>query len=92
MREFAPALFGGFVFGFSPYLICKLLGDIDLALVPMLPLAVYLTLRALDGTMRRRTFIVLLALVLSRAIFNFHRDLRDDDDERRDRDCDRASR
>ena len=64
MREFAPALVGGFVFGFSPYLICKLLGDIDLALVPMLPLALYLTLRALDGTMRRRTFIVLLALML----------------------------
>ena len=64
VREFAPALFGGFVFGFSPYLICKLLGDIDLALVPMLPLAVYLTMRALDGTVRRRNFIVLLALVL----------------------------
>ncbi len=64
VREFVPALFGGLVFGFSPYLICKLLGDIDLALVPMLPLAVYVTLRALDGTMRRRTFIVLLALVL----------------------------
>ena len=53
------------LFGFSPYLICKLLGDIDLALVPMLPLALYLTLRALDGTMRRPTFIVLLALMLS---------------------------
>src|SRR5512146_1335011 len=64
VREFAPALFGGFVFGFSPYLVCKLLGNIDLALVPMLPLAVYLALRALDGTMRRRNFIVLLALVL----------------------------
>lgn len=64
VREFVPALFGGFIFGFSPYLICKLLGNIDLALVPMLPLAVYLTLRALDGTMRRRKFIVLLALVL----------------------------
>lgn len=65
VREFASALVGGFVFGFSPYLICKLLGDIDLALVPMLPLALYLTLRALDGTMRRPTFIVLLALMLS---------------------------
>ncbi len=65
VREFAPALLGGLVFGFSPYLVCKLLGNINLALVPMLPLAVYLTLRALDGTMRRRTFIVLLALVLS---------------------------
>jgi hypothetical protein len=64
VREFGPALLGGFIFGFSPYLICKLLGNIDLALVPMLPLAVYLTLRALDGTMRRRTFIMLLALVL----------------------------
>jgi len=64
VREFAPALLGGFVFGFSPYLVCKLLGDIDLALVPMLPLAVYLTLRALDGTLCRRTFIVLLALAI----------------------------
>lgn len=64
VREFAPALLGGWVFGFSPYLVCKLLGNVNLALVPMLPLAVYLTLRALDGTMRRRTFIVLLALVL----------------------------
>jgi hypothetical protein len=62
--EFVPALFGGFVFGFSPYVICKLLGDIDLALVPMLPLAVYLALRAFDETIRQRTFIVLLALVL----------------------------
>jgi hypothetical protein len=64
VREFVPALFGGFVFGFSPYLICKLLGNIDLALVPMLPLAVYLTMRGLDGTLRRRNFVVLLALVL----------------------------
>ncbi|HTQ26009.1 MAG TPA: hypothetical protein VMI09_15070 [Candidatus Binataceae bacterium] len=64
VREFVPALLGGFVFGFSPYLACKLLGDIDLALVPMLPLVAYLTLRALNETMRRRTFVVLLALVL----------------------------
>ena len=65
VREWAPALLGGFVFGFSPYLVCKLLGDIDLALVPTLPLAVYLSLRALDGTMRRPWFVILLALVLS---------------------------
>jgi hypothetical protein len=64
VREFAPALLGGLVFGFSPYLVCKLLGNINLALVPTIPLAVYLTLRVLDGTMRRRTFIVLLALTL----------------------------
>lgn len=64
VAEFGPALFGGFVFGFSPYLVCKLLGNIDLALVPMLPLAAYLGLRVLDGTMRRPTFVVLLALVL----------------------------
>jgi len=64
VREFAPALFGGFVFGFSPYLACKLFGDIDLALVPMLPLVPYLALRSLDETMRRRTFVILLALVL----------------------------
>ncbi len=65
VREFAPALLGGLVFGFSPYLVCKLLGNIDLALVPMLPLAAYLGLRALDGTLRRARFVVLLALVLA---------------------------
>src|SRR5215472_4614095 len=65
VRDFASALLGGFVFGFSPYLACKLLGDIDLALVPMLPLAVYFALLAIDGRLPRKSFAVLLALVLS---------------------------
>lgn len=64
VRDFPAALFGGFVFGFSPYMACKLLGNVDLALVPMPPLAAYLALRALEGTLRRRKFIILLALVL----------------------------
>ncbi len=65
VRDFAPALIGGFIFGFSPYLACKLLGNVDLALVPMLPVAVYLALRVMDGGLRRGSFVILLALVLS---------------------------
>ncbi len=65
VRDFASALLGGFIFGFSPYVACKLLGNVDLALVPMLPLAVYLALCAMNGGLRRGSFVVLLAIVLS---------------------------
>lgn len=64
-RDFSAALFGGFIFGFSPYVICKLLGDIDLAMVPMVPVAAYLVLRVFDGTLRRPAFVALFALVLA---------------------------
>ena len=64
VRDFASALLGGIIFGFSPYLACKLLGNVDLALVPMLPLAVYFALRAIDGGLRQRSFVILLAIVL----------------------------
>src|SRR5215472_5823767 len=64
-RNFFAALFGGFIFGFSPYMVCKLLGDIDLAMVPMVPIAAYLALRAFDGTIRKPAFVILFALALA---------------------------
>jgi hypothetical protein len=63
-RTFAPALLGGFIFGFSPYMVCKLLGDIDLALVAIPPLATYLAVRAIEGSISRRNFVALFALAL----------------------------
>jgi hypothetical protein len=63
-KEFPAALFGGLVFGFSPYLLCGL-GELHLALVAAPPLAVYLTVRALERSLRQRTFVLLLALVLA---------------------------
>jgi hypothetical protein len=59
-----PAVAGGFLFGFSAYMVAELLGHVNLFLVFPVPLAAYLTVRALDGSMRRWSFAVLLGLVI----------------------------
>ncbi|HYT30530.1 MAG TPA: hypothetical protein VEN82_07115, partial [Actinomycetota bacterium] len=62
---FLPSLAGGFVFGFSPHLITTLsLGHLDLSLAFLVPVAVYLVVRRLEGSMAPRRFVVLLAVVL----------------------------
>jgi hypothetical protein len=63
-RAFAPALLGGFIFGFSPYMCCKLLGNINLALIAILPIAVYLAVRALEASISSRSFVLLFAAAL----------------------------
>ena len=59
-----PAVAGGFLFGFSAYMVAELLGHVNLFLVFPIPLAAYLSVRALDGSMGRRLFSVLLGLVI----------------------------
>jgi len=61
----APALAGGYVFGFSPYMLEMLQGEPNLYLVAPVPLLVLLVLRALDGTLRPRRFVAFTALVLA---------------------------
>lgn len=69
--HFASALLGGFVFGFSPYMACKMLANVDLALVAIPPLAAYLAVRELERSIRRRTFVSLLTIVLVLQILLF---------------------
>ena len=49
-RRTAPSLVGGYIFGFSPYMLTHLTGGPYLALVPLLPVFVLLVLRRLEGS------------------------------------------
>jgi hypothetical protein len=64
-RAFWPSLLGGWLFGFSTYMLGQLVGHLNLTLVFLVPAIVHLVLRALSGELGRRRFIVLLALALT---------------------------
>jgi hypothetical protein len=61
-RRTAPSLVGGYIFGFSPYMLTHLTGGPYLALVPLLPLFVLLVLRRLEGSIGSRAFVLWTAL------------------------------
>jgi hypothetical protein len=61
----APSLAGGYLFGFSPYVLGSLQGSPNLVLVAVLPLLVLLVVRHVRGTLRDRTFAALMALALA---------------------------
>ena len=63
--RFWPAVIGGYIYGFSPYLLGHLEGHLDLVLIFPVPAAVHLTLRHIDGRISRRGFVVAMALVLA---------------------------
>jgi hypothetical protein len=60
----APSLVGGYIFGFSPYMLTHLTGGPYLALVPLLPVFVLLVLRRLEGSIGSRAFVVWMALAM----------------------------
>ncbi len=62
--RFAPAFAGGYLFGFSTYLIAQMQGHLNLFLVFPVPLAVYLVVRWFDGSLGQRRFVTLLGLTL----------------------------
>jgi hypothetical protein len=65
-----PALAGGFFFGFSPYLIDEFgMGHPNLSLVFLVPLAAYLVVRLLDGSLPARMVVPLLGLVLAAQLY-----------------------
>ena len=63
-RAFWPSLIGGYLFGFSTYQLGHVGLHVNLELVFLVPLAVYLVLRRIDGEIRDRAFVLLLTLVL----------------------------
>lgn len=63
-RTYWPSLLGGYIFGFSSYMLGQMLGHLHLLLVFPVPLAVYLVVRRLAADIRTTTFAILLALVL----------------------------
>jgi hypothetical protein len=61
---FWPSVLGGYVFGFSTYLLNHT-AHINLELVFLHPLAVYLVIRRIEGSISARRFVALLTLVLT---------------------------
>ncbi len=64
-RNFAASLFGGYVFGFSTYILGHMQGHLQLVLIFPIPAAVHLTLRLIDKRIGERRFIVLMALLFA---------------------------
>ncbi len=62
---FWPSVLGGYVFGFSPYMLGQVLGHLDLVAVFPAPLIALLTLKGLDGEIAARRFAILLAALLT---------------------------
>ena len=64
-RGWWPAMFGGSLFAFSPYVLSRMLGNMDLTLMWPVPLAAYVTLRRIDGNLGPRGFVVALATLIA---------------------------
>lgn len=63
-RAFWPSLLGGWLFGFSTYMLGQLLGHLNLTLVFLVPAIVHLAILAFSNEISRRRFVVLLVVVL----------------------------
>ncbi|HWC85856.1 MAG TPA: hypothetical protein VG388_04915, partial [Solirubrobacteraceae bacterium] len=61
-RNTPASLVGGYIYGFSAYMLGHLQGHLDLLLIFPIPAAVLLTLRLIDGRMSRRAYVPLGAL------------------------------
>ncbi len=62
--QFWPALVGGYIFGFSQYVLARMLGHLVLLLIFPVPLAIYLVLLRLNRQISRTAFLALLVIVL----------------------------
>ncbi len=62
---FWPALLGGYIFGFSSYMLGQMRGHLFLVLIFPVPLAVYLALLQLDEVLTARSFVGLLLPTLA---------------------------
>ena len=64
-RSFAASLVGGYLFGFSPYMLGHMLVHLNLVLTFPIPAGIHLVLRLIDGAIGRRRYVVLMALDLA---------------------------
>jgi hypothetical protein len=63
--QLGPSLVGGYVFGFSPYMLAHLTGGPYLALVPMVPLFALFVLRHFQGQMSSGRFAIYMTAALT---------------------------
>ena len=64
-QQFWAALLGGWLFGFSTYMLGQMQGHMHLTLVFLVPAIVHLLLRALAHEISTRWFVVLLVIALT---------------------------
>jgi hypothetical protein len=62
--RFWPSLAGGYIFGFSAYMLAEIRAHLLLILIFPIPLAVMLVLQRLNDEIRAMSFVVMMALVL----------------------------
>ena len=63
--SYAPALLGGYIFGFSPYVLGQLAGGhLNLLWILPAPLMVLIVWRALEGSLGAKSFAALFALLI----------------------------
>ncbi len=63
-NRYWPSLVGGYIFAFSPYLVCQMTSHLVLILIFPIPLAVYLVLRRVNNDINSRAFVILFALTV----------------------------
>ena len=63
--RFWPSLVGGYIFGFSAYMLAEIRAHLLLILIFPIPLAVILVLRRLEAEIRATTFVAMMALLLA---------------------------
>ena len=62
---FWPSVFGGYIFGFCPYMLSEILGHLDLVSVFPVPLMALIALKRLDNEISARSFALTLAALLT---------------------------
>jgi hypothetical protein len=62
--RFWPALLGGYIFGFSPYMLSQMLAHLVLILVFPVPLMVYITSLRINASIGRTAFVTILVAIL----------------------------
>ncbi len=64
-RDYAGSLLGGYIFGFSPFMLGQLIcGHLHMMLVFSVPLCAYLAFRRVHGEITSRNFTLILSLLL----------------------------
>lgn len=63
-RDGRAAMFAGFTYGFSPFVLAHFLGQLNLAFICFVPLAIYLTVKRVTEEISSRKFTFLFFLIL----------------------------
>jgi hypothetical protein len=62
--QFWPAIVGGYIFGFSQYMLAHMLGHLFLLVIFPIPLAIYIVLLRFSRRITKTTFLPLLVIIL----------------------------